>query len=180
MRHTRTPDKEGVTAVSNRSHSSRREVVSIFAKRADFDKAIKDLMAAGFKRSDLSVLASHDSIDAASPEAGTLRSRLIGLLGEVKYEGPLVTAGLIALAAGEVGAVIAAAIAAGVGGVALKELMEDITARPHSEEFARAVQAGSIVLWVDTPGAEDEEKAEAVLVACGGENVHLNVREVEQ
>jgi hypothetical protein len=88
----------------------------------------------------------------------------------------LVTAGLIALAAGPVGAIIAGIIAAGVGGAALKELMDDLTARPHSAEFARALAAGAILLWVDADTDGREIKAKDVLVACGGANVHTNER----
>jgi hypothetical protein len=161
--------------VSN-PRSFRREVVGIFTRRSDLDQAVKDLLTAGFARSDLSVLASHDSIDVAAPDSKSWRDRLVGLVGELKYEGPLVTAGLIALAAGEVGAVIAGLIAAGVGGVALKELMGEITARPHSEEFARSVAAGSIVLWVDAPGPDQEQRATAVLTRAGATNVHVNER----
>jgi hypothetical protein len=151
-------------------------VVGIFTCRTDFDTAVEALLSRGFTRSDLSVLASHDSIDAASPEGRSWKDRLIGLVGELKYEGPLVTAGLIAIAAGEVGAVIAGLIAAGVGGIALKELTGELTARPHSAEFARAIAAGSIVLWVDASDSGREELAMTLLREAGGANVHVHER----
>ena len=162
--------------MSNTPRPSRREVVGIFSSRPDFDAAIKDLLDAGFSRTDLSLLASHDSIDAAQPEAQSWKSRLIGLVGELKYEGPLVTAGLIAIAAGPVGAIIGGLIAAGVGGAALVELMGEITARPHAEEFAQALAAGSILLWVYAPDAVREAKATAILGAHGAANTHTNER----
>ena len=43
-----------------------REVVALFETRAAFDAAVEALLAAGFRRSDLSVLSSHESIEAAS------------------------------------------------------------------------------------------------------------------
>ena len=162
--------------MSNDPRDWRREVVGIFTSRTDFDTAVNALLAAGFNRSDLSVLASHTSLDAASAATQSWKDRLVGLMGELKYEGPLVTAGLIALAAGPVGAAIAGLIAAGVGGVALKELTEEITARPHSAEFARALAAGSILLWVDAENADPRSKAMEILTASGGSNVHLNER----
>jgi hypothetical protein len=151
-------------------------VVGIFSRRSDFDNAIAALLAAGFSRSDLSVLASHDSIDAASPDALSWKKRLVGLLGELKFEGPLVTAGLITLAAGEVGAVIGGLIAAGVGAAALKELLDELTARPHSAEFVNALAAGSIVVWVYAADATVEGKATAILASFGAANIHTNER----
>jgi hypothetical protein len=152
-----------------------REVVGIFSRRADFDSAVQKLRAAGFARTDISVLASHGSLDVTGPEPGW-RDKLVALVGELKYEGPLVTAGLIAVAAGPVGAAIAGLIAVGVGGMALKELMAEITARPHAAEFARAVAAGGILLWVDVADAQREAAASAILTAAGGANVHTHER----
>ena len=162
--------------MSKSTPSLRREVVGAFSRRPDFDKAVSALLAAGFSRSDLSVLASHDSIDAASADALSWKSRLVGLLGELKYEGPLVTAGLIAIAAGPVGAILGGLIAAGVGGAAIKELMDEVTARPHAAEFAAALAAGSILLWVDAPRPDDESKAKSILLSLGADNIHTNER----
>lgn len=155
---------------------ARSEVVGIFSNRRDFDCAVQSLLAAGFQRSDLSVLASHDSIDAAEPAVASWKERLVGLVGELKYEGPLITAGLIALATGPVGAAIAGLIAAGVGGAALKELMDEVTARPHSEDFARALTAGGLLLWADVADGARQAQAIEILTAAGGTNVHANLR----
>jgi hypothetical protein len=156
--------------------STRREVVGIFSRRDGFDQAVRALLAEGFGREDLSVLASHASLDATLPEKGW-RERLAALPGELQYEGPLVTAGLIAVAAGPVGQVFAGLIAAGLGGAVLKELMEPLTARPHAAEFARAVTAGSIILWVDVGNNDDREVMAAdTLFRAGAVNVHANTR----
>ncbi|MDR3440400.1 hypothetical protein [Telmatospirillum sp.] len=164
--------------MSTQANIYRREVVGVFANRDDFDKTVAALLADGFSRSDLSVLASHDSLEAAGTDADarSWKSRLVGLLGELKYEGPLVTAGFIAIATGSVGAVIATLIAAGVGGVAIKELMDEVTARPHAAEFAKALADGSILLWVDTPNPADESKVKALLASLGATNIHTNER----
>jgi len=155
----------------------RREVVGVFSQRSDFDSAVSALLAAGFSHSDLSVLTSHDSLEAASADAQSWKNRLIGLLGELKYEGPLVTAGLIAIAAGPVGAVIGGMIAAGVGGVALKELMDEVIARPHAAEFAKALASGSVLLWIDTPDQTNESKAKVILASSRATNIHTNERQ---
>jgi hypothetical protein len=151
-------------------------MVGVFASRAGFESAVKALLAAGFERADLSVLSTHDSLDAASPEARDWRQHLTGLVGEAKYEGPLVAAGLIALAAGPTGAVIAGLVAAGVGAAALKELVEEVTSAPDTKGFARAIEAGSIILWVLAPDALKEGRATAILKEHGAQNIHLHER----
>lgn len=153
-----------------------REVVGLFDERAGFEWAVDKLLRKGFEHSDLSVLSSHESLEAAGREGKPWRDVLVALLGDLKYEGPLVAAGLIALAAGPVGATIASLVAAGVGGAAAKELLDEVTARPHSEDFARALEAGGVILWVAAPDALKEEKAKAVLREAGATNIHVNER----
>lgn len=155
-----------------------REIVGIFAERRQFEAAVDELLKDGFERSDLSVMSSHESLEAAGRLGRDWRDALVGLLGELRYEGPLVAAGLIAVAAGPVGAAVAALLAAGIGGAAVKELLDEVTALPHSGEFARALEAGSIILWVAAPDALREARARAVLERHGAANVHLNERAV--
>ena len=154
-----------------------REVVGTFADRAHFEAAVSGLLAEGFGRDKLSVLTSHDSLDAAEGPAGAKarkwRDGLVALMGEMKFEGPLVAAGLIALAAGPVGAVIAGLVAAGVGSVALKEVLDEVAAIPDSGDFVRALAAGSVVLWVSTDNPAEEAKARALMDDAGGANIHI-------
>ncbi len=164
--------------MANHNHSHTiREVVGILADRAQFEQAVTDLLAAGFTRADLSLLSSHESIDAAGREGKSWRDAAVALVGELRYEGPLVAAGLIALAAGPVGAVIAAAVAAGVGGVAVKELLDEVTSAPDTEDFARALAAGSIILWVCASTEAQEQKAKDILAGIGASNVHVHERQ---
>lgn len=153
--------------------SVRREMVGTFADRAHFQAAIASLTQAGFARSDLSVLASHDSLDAIEGEQRGWKDALTAMVGELKYEGPLVAAGLIALAAGPVGASIAALVAAGVGGVAAKELLDEVAAIPDSEDFARALAAGSVIMWVSVRDEAEESRARTILTEAGAQNIHL-------
>lgn len=157
-----------------------REVVGILSDRAQFQAAVDGLMAAGFDRSDISVLSSHDSLDAAGHEAKPWRDVLTAMVGELRFEGPLVAAGLIALAAGPVGAAIAALVAAGVGGAAAKELLDEVTAVPDSEDFARALAAGSVILWVSAADPQREQVAVSVLTTVGATNVHVTERLLQE
>ena len=156
----------------NRDTRRKREVIGVFSDRAQFEAAVNGLVAAGFDRSDLSVLASHESLDAAGEPAKRWQDVIAAMVGEVKYEVPLVASGAIFLAGGATAAVIAGLIGAAVGGVALKEVLEEVTAAPDTEDFARALETGSAVLWVQISHREKEAAATTILQECGATNVH--------
>lgn len=167
-----------MTAATQPRTSALREVVGTFADRSHFEAAVSALLAEGFGRDQLSVLASHDSLEVTEGGPADAKSRkwrdgLVALVGEMKFEGPLVAAGLIALAAGPVGAVIAGLVAAGVGGAALKELLDEVSSIPDSGDFVRALAAGSVILWVSADSTAEEDKARALLADAGGANIHI-------
>lgn len=152
------------------------EVVARFESSEAFKAALEALLAAGFERSDLSLLDTHESIDAAGEEGTAWQDTLAGLVGEVNYVGPLTAAGLIAIAAGPVGAMIAATVAAGITGLALREVLEQAQATPHTEAFARALQHGALLLWVYAPDEARQTRAKAILSTNGGKDVHIHSR----
>src|SRR5215470_18381223 len=126
-----------------------REAVGSFPDREHFRNAVSALLAAGFERSDLSVLASHDSLAVADEATGTPKEVLrAGLSDEIKYIAPLTVAGIIVLSGGPIALTVAALVGAGLGGAALKELFDDYAAAHHSEDFAAAFKAGAALLWV--------------------------------
>ncbi|MBX9635328.1 MAG: hypothetical protein K2X44_10145 [Magnetospirillum sp.] len=159
---------------TNSNAAAIREVVGTFSDREHFQAAVDQLIGAGFDRSDLSVLSSHDSIDVAvGRDPKPWKDVLVALVGDLKYEGPLVAAGLIALAAGPVGATIAALVAAGVGGAAVKELLDEVAALPDSQQFARALAAGDVILWVAITDDGQEQRAGQILHDALAQNVHV-------
>jgi len=108
-----------------------REAVASFPDREHFHRAVSNLLAAGFATSDLSVLASHDSLAAAGEPAAREPTLLpAGLADEIKYIAPLTVAGIVVLSGGPIAAAVAAIVGAGLGGAALKELFDDYTAPP--------------------------------------------------
>ena len=154
-----------------------REVVALFSTRAGFDRAVETLLAAGFDRADLSILASHTSLEAADPKGQPRDEALTGLVGELKYAFPLTTAGLIAIVGGPIEAALAALVAAGVGGAAIKDYLDELTSHPKPDEFTRALEAGGVILWVRIDTPDQEAQAAALLEREGGANVHVSVRE---
>lgn len=152
-----------------------REIIGLFHDRAAFETAVGTLRKAGFGHADLSVLASHTSIDAAGKEGQSWKDALTALVGELKYEGPLVASGAIFLIGGATAAAIAGVIAATTATVAANEFLAGATAKPHTEAFARAVDAGSIILWVAAETDEKELLARSILQDRGAENIHAHV-----
>ncbi len=161
--------------VNETCEGENREAVGLFADRESFEAAVEALKGAGFERTDLSVLGSHESIDAAGEPGKPFKDILTALVGELKYEGPLVASGAILLVGGTVSATIAGIIGAAVGGIAVKEVLDEVTSTPHTEDFARSLEAGSVILWVRTPDKELERAATAILEENGGVNVHTHV-----
>jgi hypothetical protein len=157
---------------NNDAQAETREVVGIFTDREGFEAAVRALLVSGFARSDLSVLASHESLDAAAPPTRTWRDAITALIGEIKYEVPLVASGAIVLAGGAVAATVAGIIGAAVGGMAIKEILDGVTAKPHTDDFARSLDAGSVILWVEIPHGEKDTIAMRILEEHGAANVH--------
>ncbi|NQV47208.1 MAG: hypothetical protein HQ504_05435 [Rhodospirillaceae bacterium] len=151
-----------------------REIVGLFADRASFEAAINALKDADFGHADLSLLSSHESIDAAGKPAEPWADVLTAAVGELKYEAPLVASGAIFLVGGPVAATVAGLIGAATGVIAAKEVLEGVLSTPHTEEFQRALEAGSVILWVRATGRAKEKAATDILTRSGATNVHVH------
>jgi hypothetical protein len=102
------------------------------------------------------------------------------LTDEIKYIVPLTVAGIVLLSGGPVAAAIAAVVGAGLGGAALKEILDGITARRHHEDFASALAAGAALLWVRCDDPDLELRALRLLEEAGGRHVHIHGRSPAQ
>jgi hypothetical protein len=154
-----------------------REAVASFPDREHFRRAVSELLAGGFERGDLSVLASHDSLAVAELADDNGKGIFpAGLSDEIKYVAPLTVAGIIVLSGGPIAAAVAAVVGAGLGGAALKELFDDFTAPRHSEDFAAALKAGAALLWVRCLDPHCELAATRILEEAGGHHVHVHGR----
>ncbi|MHA1597717.1 MAG: hypothetical protein ACTSV1_03260 [Alphaproteobacteria bacterium] len=151
-----------------------REIVGLFSEREHFEAAIGQLTDAGFGRADLSVLSSHESIDAAGTPGKPWADVLTSLVGELKYEAPLVASGAIFLVGGPIAASVAGVIGAATGVIAAKEVLETVTSTPHTEDFARSLEAGSVIVWVRVTDSDKEATAQKILTQNGARNVHIH------
>lgn len=157
-----------------------REAVASFATKAQFRDAVARLLAAGFKPTDLSVLASHDSLEVAGGLPGYPAapdgSLTAGLTDEVRYLAPLTVAGIALISGGPVAVALAALVGAGLGGAAIKEVLDYYAANKHSAEFAAALEAGAVLLWVRAADPDLEAMAVRLLEEAGGRHVHIHGR----
>ena len=157
-----------------------REAVASFTTRAQLRDAVSRLLAADFSPTDISVLATHDSLEVAGdvpPYRGTPGSSLLaGLTDEVSFLAPLTVAGIVLLTGGPVAVAIAALVGAGVGTAAIRELLDYYTANRHTTEFARALEAGAVLLWVRVDDPALEASAARIFEEAGGLNVHIHAR----
>ena len=149
-----------------------REAVASFKDRASFDEAVARLKARGFSPGDMSVLGSHESLEVADPGTAPWAR-------EIKYIAPLTVAGIVMLSGGPVAAGLAALMGAGLGGAALKELLDGYTATGHREEFAAALEAGALLLWVRVDDPQLEGPALRILEEAGARNVHMHARRLK-
>jgi hypothetical protein len=148
-----------------------RELVASFAEPAAFKQAVEALLAAGFDRTDLSMLGTHDSLEVAGDLAGYRREPVAairaGLADEAGLVGSIALAGILLLVAGPVGVAGAAVAAAAAGALALRPFFAQFTEAAHVEGLARAIEEGSILLWVRTGDVASVERAEQVLSGFG-------------
>jgi hypothetical protein len=151
-----------------------REAVASFASRGEFEHAVSELKAAGFAPSDISVLGSHDSLSTAGDSAEEAGAASVA--AEIKYLGPLTIAGIIMLSGGPIAATLAAVVGAGLGGAAVKELLDGFFAPQHKDEFAAALEAGALLLWVRVDDPAMEAAALRILTQAGGRNAHMHAR----
>ena len=154
-----------------------REAVASFSDRPHLRRAVAALIAAGFEQTEISVLASHQPL--AATEEGDSSLVAAGLTDEVNYIAPLTVAGIILLSGGPIAATLAALVAAGLGGAALKEVFDRWTAAPHREDVEAALKAGAALLWVRCADPELELRATRILEEASGRHVHVHARAVQ-
>ncbi|MGH6734676.1 MAG: hypothetical protein ACRECX_01150 [Methyloceanibacter sp.] len=175
--------------------SSRTEAVAVFHDTAPFQTAIDELLSAGFDSADINVLAHEDTItaklgraykstkefmdDPEAPRIGYVPDETIGdaegaVIGAGIYL-PAIVGSLAVVASGGtmLGAIAAAAIAGGAGGLVGAALAWRI-GHEHAKHLDQHLQHGGLLLWVRTRDAEHANKALGILRRHSAEDVHLH------
>ena len=169
--------------VDTEPHPAIREAVASFASKESFRAAIAALLAAGFAPDDLSVLATHESLEVAGQVPGypgtPQQSVTASLTDELNFLAPITVAGIVLLSGGAVAAALAALVGAGLGGMAINEVIERYTANRHSADFAKALAEGAVLLWVRVDNPDREATALRILEDAGGRNAHVHSRSAD-
>jgi hypothetical protein len=168
------------------------QVVATFAEAEHFEDAVEAVKAMGFDRSQISLVASHDAVeakiasrlqhsgkkfdDSAIPQGistdrdtvKTERTMAIGLPAYIGGAGAglaiVATGGALAIAAGV--AAVGAAAGAGIGTLLAKAISEH-----HAHFLEKQLQMGKLLLTVDLDNIEREGLVVEALKRSGAEDV---------
>lgn len=170
-----------------------REAVAVFDSEASLNAAVDELMQAGLRQEDMSLLA-HDKRLAAQElasveelaDSGTAPrgafvssdSRAEGLAAAVGS--PALLAGLgVAAVVGTGGAALIPTLAATVGssaaGGALGLLLARAFGRKHADFINQQIMNGGLLLWVHAPDPAKDARIVGILKSNGGRDVHIHV-----
>lgn len=172
-----------------------REAVGVFHEWATLQAAVDALMARGFDRSEISLLAGEKTVvdklghvyekvsdledDANAPrvafmgrdsmtEAKAFTVTGLGYLGAVAAIGAVVASG------GSMGLLIGGAAAAGGGGLLLGKWLAKAIGRDRAASIEAQINKGGLLLWVRTKDAEHERRAAEILTKHGADDVHVH------
>ncbi len=181
--------------ISSAPSAALREAVGVFRDWKSLQDAVDELMAQGFDRSELSLLANEKTVESALGHAyqrvdeledhpDVPRSAYVGrdslteakafTVSGVGYFGAMLAVAGTVLSGGTLIAAIAAAAAAGGGGA----LVGSWLARAIGRERAQSVQAqlskGGLLLWVRARDPVHERRAVEILTKNGATDVHVH------
>jgi len=172
-----------------------REVVAIFGSREALENAIEDLQSHGFDRSQLSLLASRETVeetlghpvgdihtladDPAAPRSEPLERPDVGNVTGVAVGPPaafaaLAAAGVTAMTGGAFAGVALAALAAGGGVGALGATLAKGYTDDVAEDFEEQIARGGILLWVSLREPGQEQSAGEILQRHAKEKVRTH------
>ena len=168
------------------------EAVAVFHNVEDLDAAVEELRAAGFKKSDISLLAGEETVERKLghryerveeledepdvPRKAYRTRRSLGetediLMGSLTYLPAVLAAGTVVASAG----VVAAAVTGvALGGALLATALGHWMDRSHAEWLQEQLDRGGLLLWVRTPTPEAEQKALTILTKHSTHDVHIH------
>lgn len=172
-----------------------REAVGVFDDGAHLQAAIDALSSAGFDRAELSLLASGRAVDeklhrayrkveeleddARVPRTAYVSTEEIGeaegaLIGSLMYVGAIAAVGGIVASGGTLaGAIVAAALAGGAGGVT-GSILAKLVEHHHADHLQDQLAHGGMLLWVRTRDPAHEARAREILTRHGARDVHVH------
>lgn len=181
--------------VELREGTGRREAVGLFDSAERLERAVNALQAAGFNRSELSILASDEAIrgrlghgwqatgDLADlltvprtvhEESESLAEARSGIVAAAGYVPAMIGSVVVAASGGTILAIVAVALAScGIGGTVGLWLAR-MYGRDHAMALATHLEHGGLLLWVYARDETHETRALDVLRRAGATDVHLH------
>jgi len=180
---------------SKRNLSRVIEAVGVFKEVEFLESAIDDLMEHGFDRSDLSLLASEEALNAKighhfikveklEDNPNVLRSAYVAresigagegaLIGTPMYVVACTAAGIVAAAGGPLTALILAAIAGGGGGALIGTMLARLVGQNYSKKIEQQLEQGGLILWIRTWSDDQKKKTLDILARHSAEDIHLH------
>lgn len=187
-----------MTDDAERHHSSYinvPEAVGIFDTFESLQKAIYDLMIAGFSRYDISLLADQKVLEEKlgkafwtapeladnpdAPRAAFVSEEAIGELegaiaGGLFFLGSYIAMMALLTPASTIAASIAAIAIGGSPTAVLGTLLARRVGRHHKDYYANQIKHGGILLWVRTWDKDKAELAVNILKGHSGRDVHVH------
>jgi hypothetical protein len=172
-----------------------REAVGVFQDWTSLQAAVDELMANGFDRSELSLLAGektvekalgHDykRVDELEDHPDVPRSAYVGrdsfteaktfAVTGVGYFGAMVAVAGIVLSGGTLIAAIAGAAAAGGGGALVGSWLARAIGRDRAQSVQAQLGKGGLLLWVRARDPVHERRAVEILNKHGAADVHVH------
>lgn len=179
---------------------STREAVGLFDDLEALQAAIDELLASGFDRAELSLLATEEALrgkfgDQFKTSAqledieGVPRSCYVspesigdaqgGIIGGLVYVGAVAAIGVVTLSGGGLAAAIAAAGLAGGAGGLVGTFFAGLIEGVHATHIWDHLTRGGLLLWVRTWNESDEQRGMAILRKHSGRDVHVHGQRAE-
>ena len=186
--------KEQFTQPGDDQIYEEREAVAIFPDEASLNSAIDELMQAGFRRDDLSLMSDVKSVPGGADKATDAEaaadkdfaghsdyvssdSRSEGLAALVAA--PVYVAGVGAAAIVATGGAIIPTVAvvagSGMAAGALGLILARVFGRHHAERVSEQIAKGGLLLWVHLPDNKRDTEVMDILRSNGARDVHLHV-----
>lgn len=171
-----------------------REAVGVFDDFGRMQKAIGALETSGFDRRHISVLGSEQALkeqfgtteirtrkledNPKTPRAANVKQEELGIGQGVLVGGGVLT-GVVAaiIAAGGLsvpGTLVPTVLAGGVGGGVAGGVLARLLGNKYAEFFQEQIERGGLLLWVQVPTPELEQRAKKILTQFGAKDIHVH------
>jgi hypothetical protein len=166
-----------------------REVVGAFFELDDFKGAVNELIAAGFARESISMLAGEYTVrqklgdyytqvnkfsaSAEAPQTAFIAKEAMGdtvhaLFGSLYFLGATVAAGAVVVSAGALASALFVAVTGAATISAISIVLSTIIHQSDADEIEQQIDEGHLVLFVRTADPKQEKLAVEILTKHAG------------